>query len=163
MTSPTDPTTPRRTLAEYLDLYPYDSAPHPWVHRVKAIPMGFNGEVPMNHSLQVLNLMAIHMERVGFKLHDDAIEIKYVPPLHGPNVVYNPGTWVDIDVEVPEVDDVPEISLEGVPTAQIEMLERAIEAEKIRKIKIASADTLAREDAEGAEIIQNIVPVTEGE
>lgn len=143
----------RRSLTDYQRQYDFEKGQyHPWVHYVKAIPMGDKGQVPMNHSLEVLNNMAIHLERLGFKEPDPADkEIMYLEPEHGPMVVWNPGTWVDIDAEVPadRVTAPPEtIDLAGVPDDQLAALNKAFQDEKIRRAKVAGADVTVREQLE---------------
>ena len=164
MTTP-EPTPKRhKSLTEWQKIYPYDGVYHPWVHYVKAIPMGDDGQAPMNHSLETLNNMAIHLERLGFKAPDSAdSEIKYVPPAHGPNVPYNPGAWVDVNVEVPEAaPDLPQIDLTGVPLDQLAVLQKAIQDERIRLAQVEGADGPVRDQIEAATPVANIVP-TEGE
>lgn len=141
----------RKTLAEYQKQYDFEKGRHhPWVMYLRAIPMGDKGQVPMNHSLEVLNNMAIHLERIGFTEPDPKLcQIKYRKAEAGPDVVWNPGTWVDIDTEVPaHLQDgapPPKVDLSGVPPEQLRILEEAIKAEKVRVAKIAGADVLTQQ------------------
>lgn len=136
----------RKTLGEYQKIYDFEKGRHhPWVMYLRAIPMGENGQVPMNHSLEVLNNMAIHLERIGFTEPDpERREIQYQKADSGPDVVWNPGTWVDKDAVVPEhLQDgapLPEIDLTGVPPEQLAVLQRAIKAEQVRLAKTSGAD-----------------------
>lgn len=141
----------RRSLKDYQKEYDFEKGQyHPWVHYVKAIPMGEDGQVPMNHSLEVLNNMAIHLERLGFEEpNPDKREIKYVEPEFGPQVVWNPGEWVDIDTVVPEGrrTSAPErIDLSGVPDEALASLRKAFKNEEIRRAKVAGADAPIREE-----------------
>lgn len=146
---------PRKTLAEWEAEYPYETAPHPYIHKVKAIPMG-GDRVPMNHSADTLNLIAIHLARLGAIFPDDdgnytattgTVEIKYVKPPVGPDVVYNPGEWVDIDAEIVEEPPMPEIDLSGVPDEQLAALEAAVASARAKQAMAAGADPAARDAA----------------
>lgn len=149
------------TLGDWMDRYPVaregmPDNPHPWVHLVKAVPMGENGETPMNHSLQVLNLIAIHLERVGFEApNPDKTQIHYQSPMEGPDVVWNPGTWPTLDVEIVPRPDAEGISLEGVPADQLDILIQAAQDEKMRLAKIQGADPEAKADA-----VASVTPAT---
>lgn len=138
-----------KTLQDWIDEYPYQTNPHPYVHMVKAIPMGFDEKTgnplpAMNHSLQVLNMMAIHLARLDTEFGPNP-EIHYKQPIHGPKVVYNPGTWIPISEPLPADNDEPlVIDLSGVPADTLKLLEKAVEAEKIRQKKVANADPEAQ-------------------
>lgn len=139
----------RPTLDDYVKRYDPESTPHPWVKYLRSVPMG--GErPPMNHDVHVLNMIAIHLERLGFVEPDpDRSEIKYIPAPFNGDALLSPGQWVDIDEEI-EAPKLPDIDLSGVPQDQLEVLEQAIQAEKIRQAKLQTADPAARVDAVAA-------------
>lgn len=154
----------RRTLQEWAAYYDYEKNPHPLIHLIKAAPMGFDPKSgarrpAMNHSQEVMNYIAIHLARQGVVVPplnlgpwttDGECEIKYVEPEHGPRVLFNPGTWVDIDAVV--VDPaasapVPEITLTGVPQNQLDALKAAVHKEEVRLKMAQGADPAARDAA----------------
>ena len=152
----------RKTLAEWARIYDYEKNPHPFIHKVKAIPMGADpksgdARPAMNHSQEVLNYFAIHLARLGAVFPDDGpytdggeCEIQYVEPTHGPKVIYNPGTWIDIDATPPAPVSnapLPKIDLTGVPADQLDALNAAVQAEKIRISLAQGADPAARDEA----------------
>jgi hypothetical protein len=147
VTPPPKPVAPPRpkTLQDWIDEYPYETSPHPYIHKVKAIPMGFDKKTgaplpAMNHSVEVLNMMAIHLARLDAEFGDDP-EIHYKQPEHGPKVVFNPGTWIPISEPLPADNDEPMvIDLSGVPADKFEILKAAVKAEEIRQAKIKNAD-----------------------
>lgn len=138
-----------RSLKDWQKEYDFEKGQfHPWVHYVKAIPMGEDGQVPMNHSLEVLNNIAIHLERVGFTEPDPGKrDIEYVDPPNGPLVVWNPGTWVQIGTAPSKsaATELPVIDLTGVPPEQLAVLRRAIKSEEIRLARTKEADVNAME------------------
>lgn len=152
----------RKTLKQWADIYDFEKNPHPYIHKVKAIPMGADPKSgadrpAMNHSQEVLNYFALHLARLGAVFPDDGpytddgeCEIQYVEPEHGPKVIYNPGTWIDIDATPPTRTTnapLPKIDLTGVPPDQLDALNAAVQAEKIRLSLAQGADPEARDAA----------------
>lgn len=176
------PPSRRKSLKEWADFYDYEKNPHPLIHVIKAAPMGFDpksgaARPAMNHSQEVMNYIAIHCARQGVVVpplnlgpwtRDGESEIKYVEPEHGPRVLFNPGTWVDIDtvIAAPTAAPVPEITLTGVPQNQLDALKAAVHREEIRAKMAQGADPAAR-DAALAELAAEpimdvtVVPATE--
>lgn len=148
--------TARKKLSEWAAEYPYETSPHPYIHKVKAIPMG-GDRVPMNHSTDTLNYMAIHLARLGaifpnedgtYPATTGTVEIKYSKPLVGPDVVYNPGEWVDIDAVIPEAPDpIESIDLSGVPAEDLAKLEAAVASARAKQAAAIGADPIARDAA----------------
>lgn len=154
----------RPTLDDYMKRYDPDTTLHPWARLLRSVPMG--GErAPMNHDVHVLNMVAIHLERLGFVDPDpDRAEIKYVAAPFNGDALLSPGQWVDLDAEEPEAPTIPELDLTGVPPNQLDVLEQAVQAERVRLAKLATADPDARAAAvsQDTPMTLGVVPLADG-
>lgn len=138
-----------KTEDDYLAMYPGE-AEHPLQYLFRGVPRGA-GRPPMNFDPTEQKLLAIHMERCGVQINPDLATIQYKMPEAGPDVSFNPGTWVDINIDLGEQDMDGTIDLTGVPPEQLTAIRAAARREEIRQARLLEADPVV--DPSG-----NIVP-----
>lgn len=134
------------TEEDYLAEYPGD-AEHPLQYMFRAIPRG-PGRPPMNFDPTEQKLLAIHMERLGVQVNPALTTIQYKMPEAGPEVSFNPGTWVDINVDLGVQDPDGTIDLTGVPPEQLAAIKAAARREEVRQTRILRADPVVTPDGE---------------
>lgn len=127
-----------KTEDDYLAVYPGDME-HPLQYMFRAVPRGA-GRPPMNFDPTEQKLLAIHMERCGVQINPDLATIQYKMPEAGPAVSFNPGTWVDINLDLGEQNVDGTIDLTGVPPEQLAAIKAAAQREEIRQARMREAD-----------------------
>lgn len=130
---------------DYLSQYPGD-AEHPLQYLFRAVPRGA-GRPPMNFDPTEQKLLAIHMERCGVQINPELTTIQYKMPDSGPDVSFNPGSWVDINLDLGEQNLDGTIDLTGVPPGELASIEAAAKRERIRQARLLEADPIV--DAAG--------------
>ena len=137
---------PFRAEDDILAEYPGDSE-HPLQYIFRAVPRGA-GRPPMNFDPTEQKLLAIHLERLGVQINPELVEIQYKMPDHGPEVSFNPGSWVDINVDLGDQNVDGTIDLTGVPPVELSSIEAAAQRERIRQARLLEADPIVTDEGE---------------
>lgn len=137
---------PFRTEDDILAEYPGETE-HPLQYIFRAVPRG-KGRPPMNFDPTEQKLLAIHLERLGVQVNPELTEIQYKMPDHGPEVSFNPGSWVDINIDLGEQDVDGTIDLTGVPPVELASIEAAAQRERIRQARLLEADPIVTDEGE---------------
>lgn len=137
---------PFRTEDDILAEYPGESE-HPLQYIFRAVPRG-KGRPPMNFDPTEQKLLAIHLERLGVQINPELVEIQYKMPDHGPEVSFNPGSWVDVNIDLGEQDVTGSIDLTGVPPVELASIEAAAQRERIRQARLLEADPIVTDEGE---------------
>lgn len=127
-----------KTEDDYLAAYPGDME-HPLQYIFRAVPRGA-GRPPMNFDPTEQKFLAIHLERLGVQVNPSLTTIQYKMPEAGPAVSFNPGSWVDINIDLGEQDMDGTIDLTGVPPEQLSAIKAAARREEIRQARLLEAD-----------------------
>lgn len=135
-----------KTEDDYLSVYPGDME-HPLQYMFRAVPRGA-GRPPMNFDPTEQKLLAIHMERMGVQINPELATIQYKMPDNGPAVSFNPGSWVDINLDLGEQDLDGTIDLTGVPPEQLAAIKAATRREEMRQARVLEMDPLVTSDGD---------------